>query len=388
MGPLLFVTFMLSAAPPPEASPSYGPPIIVTGKKLADTESALRDCIARKCPPDEDIDATLAHSENLFAAGDYREARTVLRRSLSRNEKQARSYPVPVSDLHRANAMVSDHLGFDRDYERSTWGILDALKKGIPTPDARHLGARMEIAAMRARLHGLEEAGEYYDDLARDADRAGRPDIAGMARLRSAGISYRLRPTDSARNRIRAIAQLTGPENLVAASMAKLYLARIAREAGRVEEAEALVREVGGGNFANPVLIYSPPYVLNVQAIPKAANVDLSSATLRMMGNPAASFGGNFDKLWVDVGFWVQADGKVSDLEVVRKQGDSSWADPLLKSIAGRLYAPAQAPAYRLERYSYTSEWQDQTGSHIKRRSPKARIEYLDLTHGGRIEPQ
>jgi hypothetical protein len=106
------------------------------------------------------------------------------------------------------------------------------------------------------------------------------------------------------------------------------------------------------------------------------------------MGNPAAYFAGNFDKMWVDVGFWVQADGKVTDLEVVRKQGDPSWSEPLLRSIAGRLYAPARSPAYRLERYSYTSEWQDQTGSHIKRRSPRARVEYIDLTNDGRIAAQ
>ena len=389
MGSALFLgTLLAAAAAQPAAPPVSGPAIIVTGKRIQDTEAALRDCIARDCPPDEDIDATLAHAENLFAAGDYRNARKTLRRSLDRNRNEAKRYPVPVSDLHRSNAMVANHLGMESDYARSTWGILHALKKGIPAPDARHLGARMEIAAMITRLRGLADGAEAYDDLARDAEKAGRPDIAAMARLRSAGNQYRLAPTDSARSRIREIARLAGPETRVAASMAKLYLARIAREAGKADEAQALVREVAGTGFVNPVLVYSPPYQLNVQDVTHQRDPELTSRGLNPLGNPANRFAGNVEDMWLDVGFWVQTDGRVSDLEVVRQGGGISWADPLLKSIAGRLYAPAQSPAYRLERYSYTSGWESQTGSHIMRRSPQARVEYFDLTNDGRVAPR
>ena len=389
MGPaLLLATFLAGAPPQPAAPPASNQTIIVTGKRLQETEAALRDCIARDCPPDEDISATLAHAENLFGTGDYRNARKVLQRSLDRNGNEAKRYPVPVSDLHRSNALVANHLGLEADYARSTWGILGALKKGIPTPDARHLGARMEIAAMISRLRGLEDGADAYDSLARDADKAGRPDIAAMARLRSAGNAYRLAPVDSNRSRIREIARLTGPDTRVAASLAKLYLARIAREGGKPEEAEALVREVAGAGFANPVLIYSPPYQLNVQEVATSRDVELTSGSLEKLGNPAARFAGNVEDMWMDVGFWVQMDGRVTDLEVVRKGGGTSWAAPLLQSISGRLYAPAQGPAYRLERYSYTSGWESQTGSHIMRRSPRARVEYLDLTNDGRTAPQ
>jgi len=389
MGPaLLLATFLAGTAAQPAAPPESSPPIIVTGKRLQDSEAALRDCIARDCPPDEDINATLAHAENLFGTGDYRNARRILRRSLGRNRNEAERYPVPVSDLYRSNALVANHLGLEADYARSTWGILDALKKGIPTPDARHLGARMEIAAMITRLRGFEDGADAYDKLAGDADKAGRPDIAAMARLRAAGNAYRLAQTDSTRNRIREIAQLTGPETRVAASMAKLYLARIAREAGKADEAQALVREVAGAGFGNPVLVYSPPYELNVQALPTQRDTQLTSRGLAPLGNPASRFAGNVEDMWMDVGFWVQTDGRVTDLEVVRKGGGTSWADPLLQSMAGRLYAPAQSPAYRLERYSYTSGLESQTGSHIMRRSPRARVEYIDLTNDGRIAPQ
>lgn len=352
------------------------PPIVVTGKRLEDTEAALRACLARKCPPDEDIAATLAHAENLFVAGDYEKARTTLRRSLGRNDKHADRYPVEVSDLYRSNALVANHLGFEEDYFHSTWGTLRALKEGIPDPDWRQFGARMEIARMTARLRGLEEAVRAYRRLAKDAEAAGRPDIAALAQLRGLAMANQHRPSSSIRREIGKIAALTGPETQYASSAAKLYLARLAGEAGRIAEAQAMIREVAGTGVRALVLVYAPPYQLNVQEMNTANPTEINAAR----GNPAARFGGNFDDMWIDVGFWVQADGRVSELKVLRKSTNSSWADPLLKSIRGRLYAPLEQPSYRKERYTYTAGWERQTGSHIMRRSPRARVEYLDLT--------
>ena len=48
--------------------------IVVTGRPLAGTARALAECIVRHCPPDEEIDRTLAHMENPFIAGRYQEA--------------------------------------------------------------------------------------------------------------------------------------------------------------------------------------------------------------------------------------------------------------------------------------------------------------------------
>jgi hypothetical protein len=103
-------------------------------------------------------------------------------------------------------------------------------------------------------------------------------------------------------------------------------------------------------------------------------------AGLAARGNPARRFGGNFEKTWIDVGFWVQPNGRVSHVEILRRKGDPDWAAPLLRAIGGRLYAPAREPAYRLERYSYTAGYEAQTGTRIRQRSPRARVEYLDLT--------
>jgi hypothetical protein len=381
MGIAAFVYGLMAFSAQP-AAPEDAPPIVVTGRRLSDTEAALRACLARKCPPGEDIDASLAHAENQFVAGDYREARSTLRASLRRNRKQARAYPEPVSDLFRANALVAAHLGFDDDYIRSTWGILESLEKGIPEPDARHFGARMEIAAMTARTRGAPAAEAAYAELARDSERAGRPDIAAIARLRGAGLAYRQMPSGENRRRLVEIARSASPETRVASLMAKLFLARIARQEGKAGEADALLREVAAGGFKTPVLIHSPPYELLVREMAGASDRDVADqgAGLAARGNPARRFGGNFEKTWIDVGFWVQPNGRVSHVEILRRKGDPDWAAPLLRAIGGRLYAPAREPAYRLERYSYTAGYEAQTGTRIRQRSPRARVEYLDLT--------
>ena len=81
-------------------------PIVVTGIRIQDYRDRLAACLARSCPPNEDIDATTALAEACSLEGEYREARTVLRASLGRNRDEAARYPEPVSDLYRASARV------------------------------------------------------------------------------------------------------------------------------------------------------------------------------------------------------------------------------------------------------------------------------------------
>jgi hypothetical protein len=372
---LLPALLALAAPAPGPGTAASTPSIVVTGR--ADARRTLEECLARHCPPDKDIDATLAYAEQQFVAGDYHEARTTLLRSLKRNRGEARRYPVAVSDLHRANALVANHLGLERDYYISTLDTLAALKAGIPVQDYRHFGARMEIGAMMARIGNPDTAANVYASLAKDARNAGREDIAAMAELKKAWLDYRRSPTPSTRKRIEAIARSVEPGRRWAAMTAKLYLAGIARAEGREAEAEALTAEVGAQNGAAPSLLYAPPYELAVREIESSTD----PGQLDMLGG-YKRMSDSFERKWIDVGFWVQPDGRVGDVEVLRSEKGSDWARPLLHSIAGRLYSKtaSQAPFYRVERYTYTAGYELQNGSRIERRSPKARIEYLDLT--------
>ena len=368
---------LLIAAAPAAAQSQYGEryteptqEIVVTGIRIQDYRDRLTACLARGCPPNEDIDATLALAEALFLEGEYGEARTVARESIRRNRDHAAQYPEPVSDLYRAHMRLARHLGFDREALQSANGILDALQTGIPQEDYRHFTARFELAEMR---FAMGEYGQYraaqreLAQLVREARRAGRNDVAVMAELRSLMYEDIAVPNSGARARLVELAGLTDPARRLEAVGARAVLARIYRSEGEIERADALLAEIGRGDSAQRRLLHAPRYQLiamgpvDGESLPRVAE--------------------NFEGKWIDVGFWVLPDGRVSELEVLRSGGDVVWARPLLQSIRGRLYSSADEPTYRLERYTLTAGREQPTGTRMQlQMSDRARVEYLDLT--------
>ena len=358
----------------PEAEPPE--PIIITGIRLNDYRDRLAACLARNCPPNEDVDATLAYAEALFIEGDYDDARNQIRASLDRNRRHAAAYPEPVADLYRSNGRVALHMGRDREALRSTWSILETLREGIPQEDYRHFSARLEISQMQLAMGNLRGARSQLEALADRARRAGRPDIANLAELRMLWIALVQDPQGPARARLIEYSRSTEPRDRQMATGAKLLLARMYREEGEAERADALIAEVARNAGPRRTLVYAPPYQLASfdPTQDRTMGISVASATSRVSDV--------HDGQWIDVGFWVDGDGRVSGVEVLRRGANADWAEPLLQSIGGRRYSASAdgGPSYRLERYTYTSDLEMQTGSRIIRHSPRARVEFLDLT--------
>lgn len=388
----LFLAFLAAwpasaMAQQPEAPPQ-GQDIVVTGARIQDYRDRLAACLARNCPPNEDIDATTALAEMLFMAGEYREARTTIRASLGRNRDEARNYPEPVSDLYRANARVARHLGLDRDAQFSTRDILRTLQAGLPVEDHRHFGARMEIAQSLMAFGQYPAARRELRRLAEIARAAGRADVAAVAELRALWVDYLEYPRGSTIRDLTALSVRTGPENRISAIGAKMLLIRIYGERGDTGRVDALLAELRQTNPQRRQLLFAPLYQLTISEDSSQTEGGLPLAG-RSMDTTLARRAGNFDDMWIDVAFWVQPDGRVNDLQIVRKRGNPDWADPLLQSIRGRRYAaiPGTEPTYRLERYTYTSGYEVRGGTHIAQRSPRARVEYFDLTDGEPARP-
>ena len=70
-----------------------GQEVTVTGRRIQDFRDRLRACLARGCPPNEDVDASLALAEVEFESGEYEDARRTILQSLDRNRRHARQYP-------------------------------------------------------------------------------------------------------------------------------------------------------------------------------------------------------------------------------------------------------------------------------------------------------
>src|SRR6185436_13882450 len=263
MRKLLLLTLLLSAAPAFAQQTGDNQTITVTGRRIADYRAALAACLARHCPVNEDVDATLALAEVEFEAGRLADARRDVAASLDRNRRHGAQYPEPVADLYRVRARVSRHLGLDDEAVRSTYNILHTLESGIPQEDYRHYTARLEIAEMMMIAGRYNAAKQQLDTLAERARRGNRPDVAALAELRSTWLAYLMAPGNGeAVRRLQSMARETGPENRMRSTGAKLLLARVYRDTGDTARSDALIAEIARNNSGRRNLIFSPPYEL------------------------------------------------------------------------------------------------------------------------------
>jgi len=361
--------------------------IVVTARSLKDTESDLKACLARKCPPDQDIKASLAHAENQFVEGNYRDARSTLVNALGRNRKHKGQYPIEVSDLLRANGNVAAHLGEANVYRLSVLDMRDTLKGALKSNDYRVFGAEIEVADSRMKLGYLDEASDKYLEVEKRALAVGLPQVAAIARLRD--LSLRVQRAETEKTEFRKKEALDGIDAFLNAPTggsedikiaAEILKSRLDRASGNSETADRLIaRYAALGGTNRPVLLYSTPIKMNEA---QAARAMAGGSDLNRIGTQVV------ENRWVDVGFWIGADGKVDAPEILRNKGDTDWADVVLKAIKTRIYAPlkmegddASLGVYAIERYSLTAQYEnDVTGTRIRQRSPVARIERTDLT--------
>ena len=361
--------------------------IVVTARSLKDTESDLKACLARGCPPDQDIKATIAHAENQFVEGDYRNARETIVRSLGRNRKHKGEFPIEVSDLLRANGNVAAHLGESNAYRISVLDMRDTLKAALKPDDYRVFGAEIEVADSRMKLGYLDEASDKYLQIERQALAKTLPQVAAIARLRD--LSLRVQRAESEKTAFRRkeateaidaflLQPTAGAEQFKI--VAEVMKSRMDRTAGSTATTDALIaRYAALGGTDRPLLLHAKAIEMNEAQAARAAagGSDLNRRGMQVV-----------DKRWVDVGFWISADGKVDEPEIIRQQGNTDWTDVVIKSIKTRVYAPLKAEKdgtspgiYAVERYTLTAQYEDDvTGTRIRQRSPVAKIERIDLT--------
>lgn len=384
---ILALIALASAAPvlaqqaPPV--PTSGPDIVVTGISLKDAQAALARCLEQRCPPDRDIAATLAVAETQFVAGDYKAARAVMAKSIGRNQRFAKTYPVPVSDLLRANSRVAVHLGEAESYRSGALDVVSALKAGLPETDPRVLDARVELGDAFLKTGQSDSALDMYKKVARQAHDLHLGHVEGYALLRVASAYSAISRTRndgyyvSAIKACDTVVALTDPAAAPFVGAAKLLKAKLGVKNGDPDAIDRLIdtyRALAVG-ATSPVLLYAPE-------IKQPDLSGMESGSGETLGKMAM---GDFDGQWVDIGFEVGADGKVSTAEVLRQSPKLSgdWIKPVLTAINGRRYAPLGAgsqSAPRVERYTYTATWTTYVGSRMRVRSPIPKIEILDLS--------
>lgn len=392
---LLALAAALRAAPA-TAQDDKRDDVVVTGARLVDSERTLRECIARKCPPAEDIAATLSHARNLFIAGDYQGARSTLRASRGRNFRFREKLPEPVAALVLANAFVAGHLGEGESARFESIVSLDVLKHAFAANDPRVLNARLELAYQRIRAGDFDEAITQFRAVENLA--GNQPEVLGNALIAQvmiadrltgvAGIEYRW--VGERAKKILLSAKAPGIEPYVATL--RILEARDAAARGDRSALDAALAAYSQHQPATkrPLLIYQPLVDFSDVAAPRSDpnfyNLGRGPSTRIQTIDSVTPPQAEFEKNWIDVGFWINPDGSVANPAVLRASKQQQfWEKRLLRVIANRRYAPFDLAArqfaqFRIERFTYTSDYGNIKGTRIRLRTTPPKIESIDLT--------
>lgn len=377
---LLAVQATAATAPPPSQTPRD---IIVVAPALDRTAKALAACIARNCPPDQEVDAALSHAEAQFVNGGYLGARATVAQTLGRLKGQAKAYPVPVADLYLVQSRLSLHLGEGSDAQSNSMRAIRALRAGLPADDPRVFAQRIELADTRVRLRDHETAIEMLSAIEREAMAAGQPAMATYAKFKRAILYGVLGESDArfsptARKLIRELGDISDPALRPFGDAAAVLASRLKLRGDKGPALDDLMARAGNSASPEPVLLYSPPMEeLETARLPRADG----QSVLSQIATDA-----DYVDQWINIGFRIGADGRVEDVEPLQRSASFSgwWLPKVTKAIAARRYAPlsgAQArSARRVERYTLTSLKTNVTGSRVERREARAYVQMLDIT--------
>lgn len=382
----------------------YDKPIVITGVRISELKDTLSKCLARKCPPDQDIAASTALAEQEFVEGKYQDARATLKASLSRNKNYAKDYPEPVANLFRADSRIAAHMGAGDEYRTETFGVVSALKAGLPNDDPRVLAAEIEVGDMFARMGQIDAAVQKYHALADRASKVNQPNIEGMARLRVVALYAQVASQNrqnyvayavEARDAAIRLAKDHDPRMKDFATAANLLVTRLAAKNGDKAAVDRLVAAyvaAGAGAGARPVALYSPP----MKGIDAVYDGSIPAPVWSKINS------GELIGQWADISYWVKPDGTVDDVDVLRggvgaltgprkvnPTFDEVWTLPIIQQIKGRRYAPLPGDRngpglLRVERYTLTAWLADGVGPSDKgsriQTSSAPRFEMLDLS--------
>ncbi len=366
--------------------------ITVIGPNLNETLAVLQNCIDNRCQPDIDIDATLAHAENLFIEGEYKSAEDVIKASIKRNRKFASQYPLAVSDLYRSGSRIMEHLG---RIDASNFNIIKAsatIKKNLSSERAI-LAADLEIAGSRLKSGAFGAAKRRYKRVHRKATELGFEDLAGVAKIRELHLRASRALSFGSSSLIKKaqqeifdyIDEVNDPEDKYSAA-AKLIFLRLDSVVN-----DTIISEHDIGSFARifadpkkPILLSSDPISsdLLIESGSLSVNNRNLISTLASTYNPR-----EFENRWADIGFIVNENGRVENIEALRIKGDDSWIEAIITHINSRIYSPRIDPdnkqpiqQYVIERFTYTLGYDDNSKSRVRTLAGRPIIRMLDLT--------
>jgi hypothetical protein len=371
---MLGILLALQAATP--AAINEEGTITVTATRLVDLETAWRRCKARSCPPQQDVAVSVVYASALFDRGDYLAAKRVLSGAVSRNRKYGKDEPIAVATLYQAQARLAMHEGDQDIGYKATWAGANVLKDAFPPESPMRLSADLRLAEWQYRSGNFRSSKLRYEDIARRAASSGQSQIEAVARIRTAMALFDLGNRGEAMSRLENIGSSDAFNDQQVARSALAVLVRLRSQIGDKAGSDAAMKRLLARPGAEPLLVFDPP-------MPRPEPREAYDGLWRLdRGTKAGRMTG---LRWVDIGYWIRADGTTEDIQLLRGSDRLEWAEPLRKWLAARRYAPtAKSPgeqqgSYRVDRFTLTANYERPIGSLIRRRMLDPRFERMEM---------
>lgn len=374
LAPVLLVLAQ-AAAPSPSPPPSGTQrDVVVIGQRA---ERELAACLARRCPPAQEVEASLQASVEQFADGRYDDAQRTLQRAIRRNRAFAATMPGPVSSLYATLATVAEHNGDIRLWKNAARSDVEVLRTHLGGGDPATLTEELQLADDMIGLRMPGVADGLYRKVERLGTAGGHRAIAVGAVFRRAWLALaRDRPGEAERLIGDAVALAdagadagagTGADRDGIARLRDILLARIAVRRGDGGAVDALAARLRQSAARTPALLFAPPVE------------DINPA-------PSPSDRGNNDPVrFADIGYWIRPDGRTVGVEVLRTSGLGPWETGILRQVGQRRYVPLDVAAgdpglYRIDRFTVRDTYGSVPGSRIAQRRGPMTVHVVDLT--------
>ncbi len=346
----MFILALLMPFPPVQdgnVSPT-GAEIVVTGERVEKARKALNQCLAKGCPPRDDILLSLTLADAQFLEGDYWYSRRTLMATRHRNARFASRYPLEVAALHRATGRLHSLNGKPERALGRGADALDALRTRYDPASREVLLQRLSNGDGLIRTQEIEAGLARYADVARAAESAGLLDIQGLALLRRAMLLTSIAESIWSYRKLAERARAEILDNRDPRFLPFRNAVRImpVREAKTEEARKAVIETVMAqlepdpSPRPNPLLVYQP--------------------SLRIEDFQFGAASGSSDPAFVDISFRILPSGQTADIHIINLVGPVAplWTDIVMKAIAKRRYAPlAHADGqFCLERTSFVSD--------------------------------
>lgn len=359
--PVLLLLAQAAASPPPPPPPSQD--VIVVGRRA---ERDLAACLARQCPPAEEIEATLQASVEQFADGRYADARQTLQRAIERNRQHAAAMPRRVSTLYATLATVAEHEGDTGMWRNAARNNMAVLRKHLGATDPATLTEETHFADDMAGLGAPMAADGIYAKVQRLASENSLPDLAAAAAFRRAWLALMRDRYREAERFADSAVTLADASRAMMTELREILRARIAVRKGDEDAVDALAARLRQSEGAKPMLLFAP----SLDDI-----------------NPPPDFPVLRDDeiRFADIGYWILPDGRIGDAELLRTSGLGQWKSVILKEVRARRYVPLRLPSgqpglYRIDRFTVRGEIGTPTGSRIRQRMGNLTVHVVDLS--------